>query len=69
MTMDTTITVGEISLPAGVTTGLDPDLPVVTVLVMRSSETEEEAAEETEGDAVEAAAGDADEAAGDDAAE
>jgi large subunit ribosomal protein L25 len=66
MTVDTTITVGDVPLPAGVVATADADLPVVTVIMMRASaEAEGEAAE---GDADGADAGEA-EASGDDAAE
>jgi len=77
MTMDTTITLGDIPLPPGVVATHDPDLPVVTVLTVRTPvlDEEEAAAEaaaaegEGEGDeAGEAAGGDAD-TAGDDAGE
>ena len=53
MTMDTTITVGEVELPAGVTATADPELPVVTVLTMRTPVLDEEdaaAAELAEGE-------------------
>ena len=65
MTMDTVITLGDLSFPAGVTPVAEPDLPVVTVLVTRG-----EAGDEGEGDAEGgessgvAGAGDADAAAG-----
>jgi large subunit ribosomal protein L25 len=45
MTMDTVITLGDLSFPAGVTPVAEPDLPVVTVLVTRG-----EAGDEGEGD-------------------
>jgi len=75
MTMDTTISVGEVSLPAGVTATADPDLPVVTVLTMRTPVLDEEdaaaeaaAAEAEEGEegaeGAEADAGGADDGAG-----
>ena len=75
MTMDTVITLGEIELPDGVVSTHDPELPVVTVLTMRTPllDAEDEAAEAA--DAAEAAllSGDAEgggEAAdGDDATE
>jgi large subunit ribosomal protein L25 len=47
MTMDTVIRVGDLPLPAGVTAEDDPEAPVVTVLTMRataSDEADEEAA-------------------------
>ena len=54
MTMDTTITVGEIELPAGVTATADAELPVITVLTMRTPVLDEEdaaaAAEAEEGE-------------------
>jgi large subunit ribosomal protein L25 len=52
MTMDTVITLGDITLPAGVTAVADPDMAVVTVLVTRAEELEAlepEAAEGEEG--------------------
>jgi large subunit ribosomal protein L25 len=61
MTMDTVITLGDLSFPAGVTPVAEPDLPIVTVLVTRG-----EADDEVEGDAEgaessgDAGAGDAD---------
>ena len=72
MTMDTTISVGEVSLQAGVTATADPDLPVVTVLTMRTPVLDEEdaaaeaaAAEAEEGEeGAEADAGGADDGAG-----
>ena len=71
MTMDTTITLGEIELPSGVQSTGDPDSAVVTVLTMRTPvlDAEDEAAEAEagEGDGDGDAAG-AD-AAGDDAGE
>jgi large subunit ribosomal protein L25 len=71
MTMDSTITVGDITLPAGVTATHDEDLPVVTVLIMRTPVLDEEdavaaeaaaAAAEESGD-VDGAADSADDAA------
>ena len=53
MTMDTTITVGDVELPAGVTATADPELPVITVLTMRTPVLDEEdalAAELAEGE-------------------
>jgi large subunit ribosomal protein L25 len=58
MTMDTTITVGDIELPAGVRATADPELPVVTVLTMRTPLLDEEDA------AAEAAAAEGDIEAG-----
>jgi large subunit ribosomal protein L25 len=73
MTMDTTITLGEIPLPAGVTATADDELPVVTVLTMRTPLLDEEdaaAAEAAEGEeALEGVEGEAGESAGDDAGE
>lgn len=66
MTLDTTITVGDVQLPAGVVATADAELPVVTVLVMRAAAEAE--GESAEGDADGADAGEA-EASGDDAAE
>lgn len=63
MTMDTTITVGEIALPAGVTAAADADLPVVTVLTMRTPVLDEEdAAAEAAAEAAEAGEGETGEA-------
>lgn len=78
MDMDTTITIGDVPAPAGVSILGEPDWVVVTVLTMRASEFEtdavegeevegEEGAEAAEGDEA-AAEGDA-EPAGDDADE
>jgi large subunit ribosomal protein L25 len=53
MTMDTTITLGEVPLPAGVDAVSDLELPVVTVLTMRTPVLDEEealAAELAEGE-------------------
>jgi large subunit ribosomal protein L25 len=80
MPMDTTITIGDIPLPAGVVATHDDDVTVVTVLTMRTplldaedeaAEAAAEAAEGEEGAAEgdEAEGGDAAEAAGDDAGE
>ncbi len=67
MTMDTTITVGDVPLPAGVTATADADLPVVTVLTMRTPLLDDEdAAAEA---AAEAADGEAGDDAGDDTSE
>ena len=65
MTMDSVITIGDLTLPAGVTTTQDPELPVVTVLTMRTPvlDEEEAAAESAEGD-TEGAEGEAAEPAG-----
>ena len=75
MTMDSVIRVEDIELPSGVVAELEPDVAVVTVLVMRAAEleTEGEAGEgeaaEGEGAAAEAAAeGDSGDAAGGEAA-
>jgi large subunit ribosomal protein L25 len=62
MTMDTVITLGDLSFPAGVTPVAEPDLPVVTVLVTRG-EAEDEEAEAGEVAEGEAAAGESDAAA------
>ena len=72
MTMDSVITIGDLTLPAGVTTTQDPELPVVTVLTMRTPVLDEEdaaAAAAAEGEAEGAAADAATEAAGADADE
>lgn len=69
LTMDSTVTLGDVPLPAGVTATHDPELPVVTVLTMRTPVLdEEEAAEAAEGDA-EGAEGEAGETAGADEGE
>jgi large subunit ribosomal protein L25 len=62
MTMDTVITLGDLSFPAGVTPVAEPDLPIVTVLVTRG-EAEDEEAEAGEVAEGEAAAGESDAAA------
>jgi large subunit ribosomal protein L25 len=75
MTMDSTITLGDIELPAGVVATHDPEAAVVTVVTVRTPVLDEEeaaAAEaqaEAEGETVEGAEGGATEAAGDDAGE
>jgi len=46
MTMDTVITLGDITLPAGVTPLSDPDTPLVTVLTIRAEELESDAVSE-----------------------
>jgi large subunit ribosomal protein L25 len=58
MTMDTVIRVADIPLPSGVTTSVDPEAPVVTVLTMRTPVLDEEEAER-EAAAAEAAEGEA----------
>jgi large subunit ribosomal protein L25 len=76
MDMDSTITIGDVAAPAGVTILGEPEWVVATVLTMRTPVLDEEAAvaeaeaeaAEGEGDAAEAADGDAD-AAADDAGE
>lgn len=55
MTMDTTITLGEVPLPPGVTATHDSELPVVTVLTMRTPVLDEAEAE-AEAEAAEAEA-------------
>ena len=78
MTMDTTITLGEISLPAGVIATGDDDATVVTVLTMRTPVLDAEEAEAAEGEEFaegeetaegDEAAGGGGEPAGDDAGE
>lgn len=76
MTMDTVITLGEIPLPAGVVSTHDPELPVVTVLMMRTpvldaedAAAEDAAAEATAAEATAAEGGEAPVEAGDDAGE
>lgn len=72
MTMDSVIRVEDIQLPSGVAAELEPDVAVVTVLVMRAAELETEGEEteaaEGEGAAEAAAEGDSGEAAGGEAA-
>ena len=75
MDMDTTITLADVTFPAGVTATGEDDWAVVTVLTMRTpvldeedAAAEAEAAEAEEGEAVEGEGGDdAADAAGDDA--
>ena len=72
MTMDTVIRLADIPMPEGATATGDPDMPIVTVLVMRAAEDEEAEAAEgevAEGEGAEAAEAGADDAAGDAAAE
>jgi large subunit ribosomal protein L25 len=61
MTMDTVITLGDITLPSGVTPTAEPDTPLVTVLTIRADELESDAvpAEEegAEGEAAEGEGG------------
>lgn len=64
-TMDTTMTLGELPMPAGVTPTHEPDMAIVTVLITRAALAEE--AEEAEGDAAEGEAGEAEAAAEGDA--
>ncbi|HWL42299.1 MAG TPA: 50S ribosomal protein L25 [Ilumatobacter sp.] len=68
MTIDTVITLGDITLPDGVVPTAEPDLAVVTVLITRGSVAEGEGAEGAEDGDGEAAAEGGD-AAADDAAE
>ena len=66
MTMDTVIRIDDITLPAGVEAIGEPDMPVVTVLVMRGVEEEEaEAAEGAEGEAAEGEAAEGGDEGGD----
>jgi large subunit ribosomal protein L25 len=55
MTMDTTIVLGDIELPDGVVITQDPELPVVTVLTMRTPvlDAEDEASEGEDGEGAE----------------
>jgi large subunit ribosomal protein L25 len=75
MDMDSTITIGDLDLPAGVQATGEADWAVVTVLTMRTPVLDEEdaAAEAAEGDAAEGATTEGDapsaDAGGDDAAE
>jgi large subunit ribosomal protein L25 len=50
MQLDSVIRLEDITLPAGVTTSLDPETVLVTVLVTRGAEEETEAAEGAEGE-------------------
>jgi large subunit ribosomal protein L25 len=60
MTMDTVITLGDITLPKGVVAVADADLPIVTVLMTSQAEADEgEASGEAEGDAAEGGDSDA----------
>ena len=61
MNMDSTITVADLTLPAGVTATSDPDSAVITVSIMRTPVLDEEAAlaEAAAAEAAEAAEGDA----------
>ena len=69
MTMDTVITLGDISLPSGVTAVAEPDTPLVTVLTIRAEELESDAVPaDEEGAEGEAAEGDAAEGEGGEAA-
>ena len=73
LTMDTTITLGDVTLPSGVVATGDDEWAVVTVLTMRTPvlDAEDEAAE-ADGEAADGEAAEVDgdaEAAGDDAAE
>jgi large subunit ribosomal protein L25 len=70
MTMDTVITLGDIPMPPGVVATHEPDLPVVTVLVMRADLPEDEVAEEeaAEGEAAEGEAAEGEAAEGEGAA-
>jgi large subunit ribosomal protein L25 len=71
MTMDSVIRVEDLSLPSGVTAEPDPDTPVVTVLVMRTTIEDEEdaaaieAAGEGEGEGEDGEAGESTDAAAD----
>ncbi len=67
MDMDTTITIGDLTFPAGVVPTGEPDWAVVTVLTMRTSSLDEEDAEAAaaEGDDADAAAEGSDAAADD----
>jgi len=70
MTMETTITLGDIELPAGVTATGDAELPVVTVLTMRTPVLDaEEAAREAAADGEGGEGGDDAAEGGDDAGE
>ncbi len=65
MDMDSTITVADLEVPAGVTATTDPDAAVVTVSIMRTPVLDAEAAEAEEG--AEAAEGEEGEEGGDNA--
>ena len=62
MTMDTVIRLADVDMPDGVTPTGDPEMAVVTVLVMRASELETDAVAE---EAVEGEAGEGEDAEGD----
>ncbi len=47
------IRLADVPMPSGVTANGDPDMPVVTILVMRASELETDAVAETEGEGAE----------------
>jgi large subunit ribosomal protein L25 len=69
MTMDSTITIADLTFPAGVVPQPDPETPVITVSVMRAAALDDEAAE-GEGGAVEGEAAASDgEAGADDSSE
>jgi large subunit ribosomal protein L25 len=60
MTMDSTITIADLTFPAGVVPQSDPETPVITVSVMRAAALDDEAAEgdaATGGDASDGGAG------------
>jgi large subunit ribosomal protein L25 len=65
--MDSTITVADLAVPAGVTATSDPESAVITVSIMRTPVLDEEAAVAEA--AAEAAEGDAAGEGGDDAAD
>ncbi len=67
MTMDTVITLGDLTFPPGVTPVAEPDLPIVTVLITRGEVEDEVAEGDAEGG--EAAEGDAEAGAADAAGE
>jgi len=74
MTMETTITISDLTMPAGVTAVGEDDWAVVTVLTMRTPVLDEEdaaaeAAEGEEGEGVDAEGGDADAGGGEPAAD
>ena len=68
MTMDSTITIGDIQLPAGVVATHDPEAAVVTVITVRTPVLDEEEAAAAEAAEGEAAEGEAVEGGGTDSA-
>jgi large subunit ribosomal protein L25 len=59
LTLGDSVRVGDVSLPAGVTTSVDPEATIVTAVATRAAVEEEEAGEEGEGEGEGEASGDA----------